>query len=312
MPSPWPQSPAAPAHGPRTRTRCASRSGSTRCPRVTRTRRSTEQARRRPVHRRRRLHRTVGGAVCQVARPGARRRAARGDPLRCRRQRAQRRLPPVLAHARDRQRPVALPRRARATRAARASRTSDALAADLERLGDRRRVRGRRRPDRRARAARARRPRGGGRACAPVRPRRRAARPRAGPGRGELADVPRRPVDQGPVPRSSTPASSPTACARRRCAPACACASTARSRALGKTAAGVSVTTDGGIVDARRVLLATSAYPPLLRAIGSYIAPVYDYVLVTEPLDAAHARRDRVGRPARASATSATSSTTTG
>ncbi len=35
-----------------------------------------------------------------------------------------------------------------------------------------------------------------------------------------------------------------------------------------------------------RVLLATSAYPPLLRAIGRYIAPVYDYALVTEPLDA--------------------------
>ena len=56
-------------------------------------------------------------------------------------------------------------------------------------------------------------------------------------------------------------------------------------RDLGKTAAAVSVTTDGGVVNARRVLLATSAYPPLVRAIGRYIAPVYDYVLVTEPLD---------------------------
>ena len=55
-------------------------------------------------------------------------------------------------------------------------------------------------------------------------------------------------------------------------------------RALRRTAAGVSVVTDGGVVDARRVLLATSAYPPLLRAIGRYIAPVYDYVLATEPL----------------------------
>ena len=55
-------------------------------------------------------------------------------------------------------------------------------------------------------------------------------------------------------------------------------------RALRRTAAGVSVITDGGVVDARRVLLATSAYPPLLRAIGRYIAPVYDYVLATEPL----------------------------
>jgi glycine/D-amino acid oxidase-like deaminating enzyme len=55
-------------------------------------------------------------------------------------------------------------------------------------------------------------------------------------------------------------------------------------RELQKTAAGVSVRTEGGVIDARRVLLATSAYPPLLRAIGRYIAPVYDYVLVTEPL----------------------------
>jgi len=36
---------------------------------------------------------------------------------------------------------------------------------------------------------------------------------------------------------------------------------------------------------ARGALLATSAYPPLVRAIRRYIAPVYDYVLVTEPLD---------------------------
>ena len=36
-----------------------------------------------------------------------------------------------------------------------------------------------------------------------------------------------------------------------------------------------------------RVLLATSAYPPLLRAIRRYIVPVYDYVLMTEPLSAA-------------------------
>ena len=64
-------------------------------------------------------------------------------------------------------------------------------------------------------------------------------------------------------------------------------------RALRETAGGACVTTDGGVVDARRVLLATSAYPPLLRAIGRYIAPVYDYVLVTEPLDAR--MRDAVG-----------------
>jgi glycine/D-amino acid oxidase-like deaminating enzyme len=41
-----------------------------------------------------------------------------------------------------------------------------------------------------------------------------------------------------------------------------------------------------GRVRARRVLLATSAYPPLLAAMRRYVVPVYDYVLVTEPLGA--------------------------
>ncbi|HET6870690.1 MAG TPA: FAD-dependent oxidoreductase [Solirubrobacteraceae bacterium] len=47
----------------------------------------------------------------------------------------------------------------------------------------------------------------------------------------------------------------------------------------------VSVITAAGMVHARGVLLATSAYPPLLRPIRHYIAPVYDYALVTEPVD---------------------------
>ena len=36
---------------------------------------------------------------------------------------------------------------------------------------------------------------------------------------------------------------------------------------------------------ARRVILATSPFPPLLRAVRRYIAPVYDYALVSQPLD---------------------------
>jgi glycine/D-amino acid oxidase-like deaminating enzyme len=47
----------------------------------------------------------------------------------------------------------------------------------------------------------------------------------------------------------------------------------------------VSVITDAGVVNARGVLLATSAYPPLVPAIRRYVAPVYDYALVTEPVD---------------------------
>jgi glycine/D-amino acid oxidase-like deaminating enzyme len=49
----------------------------------------------------------------------------------------------------------------------------------------------------------------------------------------------------------------------------------------------------GAVVRARRVLLATSAFPPLLRAIRRYVVPVYDYALVTEPLSAA--QRDAIG-----------------
>jgi glycine/D-amino acid oxidase-like deaminating enzyme len=47
------------------------------------------------------------------------------------------------------------------------------------------------------------------------------------------------------------------------------------------------VLTARGRVQARRTLLATSAYPPLLRSLKRYVVPVYDYVLVTEPLSAA-------------------------
>jgi glycine/D-amino acid oxidase-like deaminating enzyme len=56
---------------------------------------------------------------------------------------------------------------------------------------------------------------------------------------------------------------------------------------------GVELVTPGGRVYARRVLLATSAFPPLLRSIGLFVLPVYDYVLVTEPLDPA--RREAIG-----------------
>jgi glycine/D-amino acid oxidase-like deaminating enzyme len=48
---------------------------------------------------------------------------------------------------------------------------------------------------------------------------------------------------------------------------------------------GNEVLTAAGRVRARKVLLATSAYPPLLRAIRRYVVPVYDYALMTEPVD---------------------------
>jgi glycine/D-amino acid oxidase-like deaminating enzyme len=51
------------------------------------------------------------------------------------------------------------------------------------------------------------------------------------------------------------------------------------------------------LVRARHALLATSAFPPLVRAIRRYVVAVYDYVLVTEPLSPA--QRDAIGWRAR-------------
>jgi len=59
----------------------------------------------------------------------------------------------------------------------------------------------------------------------------------------------------------------------------------------------VTLTTPGGAVRARRVLLATSAYPPLLARLRHFVVPVYDYVLVSEPLSAA--QKDAIGWRAR-------------
>ena len=42
-----------------------------------------------------------------------------------------------------------------------------------------------------------------------------------------------------------------------------------------------------GQLRARRAVLGTNAFPPLVRRIRRYVVPVYDYVLVTEPLSAA-------------------------
>nr|WP_205808604.1 FAD-dependent oxidoreductase [Micromonospora sp. HNM0581] len=48
-----------------------------------------------------------------------------------------------------------------------------------------------------------------------------------------------------------------------------------------------------GAVRAGRVVLATNAFPPLLRRLRARIVPVYDYALMTEPLTSA--QRDSVG-----------------
>ena len=48
----------------------------------------------------------------------------------------------------------------------------------------------------------------------------------------------------------------------------------------------LTLTTPGGDVSAGRVALATGTFSPLLRRLRYYLIPVYDYVLVTEPLSA--------------------------
>ena len=48
----------------------------------------------------------------------------------------------------------------------------------------------------------------------------------------------------------------------------------------------VRLATSAARVTAPRVVLATNAFPPLLRRLRHYVVPVYDYALVTEPLTA--------------------------
>jgi glycine/D-amino acid oxidase-like deaminating enzyme len=57
-----------------------------------------------------------------------------------------------------------------------------------------------------------------------------------------------------------------------------------RVERLVRDGAGVRADCASGSVRARRALVATSAFPPLLREVRRYVVPVYDYVLVTEPL----------------------------
>lgn len=52
-------------------------------------------------------------------------------------------------------------------------------------------------------------------------------------------------------------------------------------------AAGLELRTAYGGVRAGQVVLGTGAFSPLLRRIGAYVVPVWDYVLMTEPLSAA-------------------------
>ncbi len=57
-----------------------------------------------------------------------------------------------------------------------------------------------------------------------------------------------------------------------------------KATAIERDGVGVLVTTPLGAVRAGKVALATNAFKPLLRRLRHYIAPVYDYCMVTEPL----------------------------
>ena len=252
-----------------------------------------DRRRGRPARGRRRPDRAVGRAARRERRAG--RGAARGRARRLRRERAQRRLHGRLAHARDRERRGALAGRDATARAARRARTS-------------------RRSGRRSSATastRASRRRGElAFATAPYQAEyidedgRDRPRPRLA-GRGASAEQARaevrsptyhgaRCVARG-ARRWSTRRGWPGAWPTRRAARA------AHLRALAGDAAGARRRRRARdharrpTVRARHVVLATSAFPPLVRAIRRYVVPVYDYVLVTEPLGARAARVDRLG-----------------
>jgi len=59
------------------------------------------------------------------------------------------------------------------------------------------------------------------------------------------------------------------------------------------SATAAELVTPGGRVRAERILLATGAYKPLTRSIRRLVAPVYDYVIATEPLS--EAQRAEIG-----------------
>jgi glycine/D-amino acid oxidase-like deaminating enzyme len=63
--------------------------------------------------------------------------------------------------------------------------------------------------------------------------------------------------------------------------------------AVERDGAGIAVATARGRIRARGCVLATAAFPPLVPAIRRYVVPVYDYVLVSEPLSPA--QREAVG-----------------
>ena len=61
-------------------------------------------------------------------------------------------------------------------------------------------------------------------------------------------------------------------------------------REIEREGTGVRLRTERGSVLAEGAILATNAFPPLLRRLRSFVVPVYDHVLMTEPLSAEQLR----------------------
>lgn len=68
-----------------------------------------------------------------------------------------------------------------------------------------------------------------------------------------------------------------------------------RTQATGleEEANGILVKTQYGQIHAKKVALATNAFPPLLKRLSYYVVPVYDYALMTEPLS--RSQHDAIG-----------------
>ena len=117
-----------------------------------------------------------------------------------------------------------------------------------------------------------------------ARPPRRVPRCRSDAGASPLADLHRRAVDQGQL-RDRRPGAAGVGTEGRRRAARRADLRGHQGDQLKRDGIGVIMTTPLGAIRAGKVALATNAFKPLLKRLSSFIAPVYDYCMVTQPLD---------------------------
>ena len=230
--------------------------------------------------------------------PSAARRRPRGGDGRVRRERAQRRVLRGEPDPRPGQRDPALPRRARAARA-RGHRQPPGAHRVHPRARHRLRPRGDRAPS-----------------PSPTSPTRSTSSGRGSTRPPSTASTSSSSTARRPGPRSTrrcgtpgctgrrgaTSSSIPRSCAGASPAWRASAASPSTSAraspgSSGAPAASLVTTADGATVRADHVVVATSAYSGWLRRLSPLFVPVYDYVLVSEPLAAGPASGDRLGAP---------------